>query len=412
MRVILAVDAIFPPLTGIGRYALELANGLAASGELDALRYYLHGRWLDAPPGPRPAQAGMAADSDVQAVAGGGDSGLDTFRDSGRGSWLAQARVQLARVPLAVRLYAAVAPRVAQVRLRRYADHLFHAPNFILPPFAGPSVATVHDLSTVLYPEFHPAARVALMQGALPQTMARATRIITPSEAVRAELISHYSLAPERVQAIPMGVDAAFAPRSPAALAPVLGRHGLNADGYLLCVATLEPRKNIGRLLDAYLALPSALRARYPLVLAGAPGWHSEELTRRIAALASKGQVRRLGYVAEGELPALYAGARVFVFPALYEGFGLPVLEAMASGVPVVTSDCSSLPEVAGDAALLVAPQDTGGLRRALERALEDEPWRAQARERGLARAAERSWAQCVQRTLALYRSLGGSAGA
>ncbi|TCO73754.1 glycosyltransferase family 4 protein [Chromatocurvus halotolerans] len=387
MRLILAVDAIFPPLTGIGRYALELAQGLAASGEFDSLRYYLHGRWLTAAPGASP--------EDNSAIADGGRPGI-----------LAKARVQLAQVPLAVRVYAALAPRVASLRLRRYRDHVFHSPNFILPPFAGPSVATVHDLSTVMYPQFHPAARVALMQRAMPQTVARATRLITPSESVRREVIAHFGLAAGRVVATPLGVDPVFAPRCATDLASDLRTLGLQAGTYLLCVATLEPRKNIGRLLDAYQDLPQALRQRYPLVLAGAPGWHGEALNRRIRDLAQGGQVRQLGYVSQAQLPALYAGARLFAFPALYEGFGLPVLEAMASGVPVVTSDCSSLPEVAGDAALLVNPLDTDALRAALARGLEDEGWRGVARERGLARAAERSWPQCVARTLAVYRSL------
>ena len=209
-----------------------------------------------------------------------------------------------------------------------------------------------------------------------------------------------------KVEAIPLGVDAAFAPQAPEALAPTLERLGLQPGAYLLCVATLEPRKNISRLIDAFLGLPAPVRTRYPLVLAGAPGWHGEALAERIRDLPRGGQVVQLGYVAQADLPALYAGARLFAFPALYEGFGLPVLEAMASGVPVVTSNCSSLPEVAGDAALLVNPEDTDALRLALAQGLEDDAWRSAARERGLARAAQRSWAQCVARTLALYRSL------
>ena len=398
VRLILAVDAIFPPLTGIGRYAYELARGLAASGEPGALRYYLHGRWLAAVPGE--GGEGAAAVGDEAAA-------KKVVKEERDGVGLrARARARLARQPLAVRAYAALAPRIAAWRLRRYGDHIFHGPNFILPPFPGPSVATVHDLSTVLHPQWHPAARVALMESALPQTLARASRLITPSEAVRGELIAHYGLAPARVQAIPMGVDGAFAPRPAAALAGTLARLGLQPGGYLLCVATLEPRKNIDGLLDAYLALPPALRRRYPLALAGAPGWHSEALTARLRQLAAGGAVRLLGYVAQGDLPALYAGARLFAFPAFYEGFGLPVLEAMASGVPVVTADRSSLPEVAGDAALLVDPADGAALREALARGLEDEPWREAARARGLARAAERSWDRCVAGTLALYRTL------
>jgi alpha-1,3-rhamnosyl/mannosyltransferase len=176
----------------------------------------------------------------------------------------------------------------------------------------------------------------------------------------------------------------------------------------LLALATLEPRKNLTRLLDAYEQLDATLRKRYPLVLAGAMGWHADRIVQRIDALVARGEAIKLGYVSEELLPRLLAGARAMAFPSIYEGFGLPPLEAMAAGVPVVASSASSIPEVTGEAALLVAPEDTDGLREALDRALTDTAWRDEAIARGLQRARRFSWQRCVDATVNVYRMLAG----
>ncbi|MEO5561233.1 MAG: glycosyltransferase family 1 protein, partial [Dokdonella sp.] len=192
--------------------------------------------------------------------------------------------------------------------------------------------------------------------------------------------------------------------------APVLARHGLADRAYLLVVATQEPRKNLVRLARAYAALPIALRARHPLVIVGARGWLNAELEAALAPLEAHGEARRLGYVAEDDLPLIYAGAHAFAFPSLYEGFGLPVLEAIASGVPTLTSNVSSLPEIARDAVgaitLNVDPFDETALRGGLERVLQDSAWRDQASPRGIARARAFSWSRCVEQTVSVYREV------
>jgi alpha-1,3-rhamnosyl/mannosyltransferase len=179
-------------------------------------------------------------------------------------------------------------------------------------------------------------------------------------------------------------------------------RHG----SYLLALATLEPRKNLGRLLDAYELLDAKLRQRYPLVIAGATGWHAHRLVERVDALVARGEALRLGFVSEDLLPQLIAGARALAFPSIYEGFGLPPLEAMASGVPVVASSASSIPEVTGDVALLVSPDDTTELKIALEKALTDEAWRRVASAGGVERARQFSWQRCVDETVQIYRQV------
>lgn len=380
IQLILGTDSVSAPLTGIGRYTLELARGLAQHPDIARLRFFSLGRWQAMP-------ALLAAETPV-----------DAHRPS--------LRSQLAGNRAAVAAFRLLMPQLQRVRLRDQGDAIYHSPNFFLPPFAGRSVTTVHDLSHHIHPEFHPPARIDYMRRMLPDSLARASHVITVSESARQDVITHFGHPPDRVTAIPLGVDPIFRPHSSAQLAPLMSRLDLQAQGYSLYVGTIEPRKNLDRLLDAYESLPQALRTRFPLVMAGSPGWRSEHTHARMARAASAGWLRYLRYVPQADLPALYAGARLFVYPSLYEGFGLPVLEAMASGVPVVTSNVSSLPEVGGNVALGIAPEDTDALAAALEQRLQDEVWQLQAHSAGIERARLFTWTRCVDSAVQVYASL------
>jgi alpha-1,3-rhamnosyl/mannosyltransferase len=312
--------------------------------------------------------------------------------------------------PPVVRLYAAVTPHVFRWRLNQHSDALFHSPNYFLPPFGGPSIATVHDLSTLLHPEFHPAARVAFMNAEIPKTLRQASHLITVSEFIRQQIITQLGYPADKVTAIPLGVDPRFRPHTVAETQAVLEHYGLTHGAYTLCVATLEPRKNIERLLTAHQALPQELRLRYPLVLAGSAGWNSQALHARIVESQGPG-LRYLNFVPQEHLHALYAGARLFAFPSIYEGFGLPVLEAMASGVPVLISKAASLPEVGGSAAWQVNALDVDSIRAGLFSALQDDAWRAPAVAAGLLAASKRPWARCFEQTRLLYQRFAPHAG-
>ena len=381
MKLILGVDAIHPPLTGIGRYAVELVRGLEQRPDIESLRYFSLGRWVDDPLAALGAPAVMP-----------GRAPRPTLRS------------RLAGNRLVVQLYGQLSPLLYRWRLRGNTDALFHSPNFLLPPFAGRSVSTIHDLSCLLYPQFHPAARVELMERLLPASLNQADHLIVPAQSVRQETIEHFGWPAGRITAIAHGADPRFRPHSATELVPLMQAHGLTAGRYALCVGTIEPRKNLDRLLDAYRALPAALRERHPLVLAGSRGWNSDALHQRIAGYCAEGWLRYLEYVPEAQLPALYAGAALFVYPSLYEGFGLPILEAMACGVPVITSKVSSMPEVAGDAGWLTDPLDTDALRAALQQALEDPGWRQQAGAASLQQAKRFSWTRAIDETVAVYR--------
>lgn len=288
-------------------------------------------------------------------------------------------------------------------RQRAHAT-LFHGPNYFLPAFVERGVITVHDLSVLRFPETHPAARVAEFQRRLPDSLARALFVITDTETVRQEIIEEFALEPERVKAVPLGVEEGFRPQDANALAPVLTQWDLSAGQYGLSVSQLEPRKKIAELVRAWRALPKPLRGRFPLVIAGDSGWRNDDIRRELQQAEAEGWLKVLGYVPDEQLPALYAGARLFAYPSVYEGFGLPPLEAMACGVPVVVSSHSCLPEVAGEAAMYVDPDHQPSFTDALRKGLEDEEWRGVTIERGLARAAGFTWEATVEGTVNVYR--------
>ncbi|GHA32557.1 glycosyltransferase WbpY [Devosia pacifica] len=380
MKLILAVDPIRYPLTGIGRYTLELAQHLNGMPEIEEMRYF----------------SGVGFVPDLPAPDMVGEPGrLERIRLIKR--WLARNKVLL-------EAHRAVSHTRRARALSQSKEWLFHGPNFYLPKTPGPSVVTMHDLSVFTHPQFHPKERVQHMHGEIRLALKRATMLIAVSQFARKEIASHFDWPLERVGAAPLGASSAYHPRSREELQPTLSRLGLEAEGYTLFTGTLEPRKNLDGLLAAYEQLPQALRMRFPLILAGYSGWNNEAIVARLDRAKAAGWARHLGFVAENDLPALFAGARAFAFPSHYEGFGLPVLEAMASGAPVVTADVASLPEVAGDAAALCEPTDIEALAAALHRALEDEAWRAGAREKGLAQAARFSWQQCANDTVSIYK--------
>ncbi|MCD6519417.1 MAG: glycosyltransferase family 4 protein [Anaerolineae bacterium] len=301
---------------------------------------------------------------------------------------------------------------VQPLATRRAKLDLLHAPVYV-GPLCKPCllVVTIHDLSFYIYPEFFRPFQRRYLQHFTRWTSKRADQIIAVSESTRRDVIRFLGVAPDRVVTIPNGVEEIFRPLGRARLEAFRRRNGL-PERMILFLGTLEPRKNLLVLLEAY-ALLRQRGAQEMLVVAGGKGWYYESVYATVERLGLRRWVIFPGYVPWEELPLWYNAAELFVYPSLYEGFGLPPLEAMACGVPVVVSNVSSLPEVVGEAGVLVDPQDPQGLAVAMEELLADPARREELAEAGLARARSFSWERTALQTAQLYhRMLGEGDGA
>ena len=377
LTVALNAIALLSPLTGIGRYVAELAAALEKQGV--RIRYFSGAHWSDRPPN-------LAA----AAAAAGGWPG-ELLRRLGR------------QLPGARRLSRRLKQRCFDRGMGEPRPALYHDPNYLAYRFDGPTVITAHDASWVRHPETHPRERVRSMERMFPEALARAQRIIVDSDFVAGEMHAIFGVPYARLRTVYLGVAPSFRPLPPAQTLALCQRHGLAHGRYVLALGTLEPRKNLGVLLRAYRNLAPGLAREFPLVIAGMQGWRHGEVDREIGALERAGLLRMLGRVAEDDLPALYAAAAVFVYPSIYEGFGLPPLEAMKSGVPVIVADSSSLPEVVGEAGKRFEAQDADALAEILSGLLEDGKLRQGMAAAGIARAAGFTWERCAQQTRVVY---------
>jgi len=293
-------------------------------------------------------------------------------------------------------------------RLWRERIDLLHAPVYVGPIISAcPMVVTVHDLSFYLYPELLRRASRAYLQRMARISVARAAGIIAVSRATRDDLVRILGVAPERVTVIHNGVDDDMRPiEDRAAVERFRRRRGL-PDRIILFVGTLEPRKNVSALLEAYAILRERRGGPHRLVLAGGRGWGFDRIEATLTRLRlDRGDVILPGFVPQQELPLWYNAADLFVYPAIYEGFGIPPLEAMACGTPVIVSNRSSLPEVVGDAGIVVDPNDVEGMARAMGDALSDAGRREILRAAGLERASAFSWRETARSTASLYHRI------
>jgi glycosyltransferase involved in cell wall biosynthesis len=294
--------------------------------------------------------------------------------------------------------------------LRAQRIDIFHGLDHIgVPPFAkvGRYVATIHDMIPLLWPQWVTRKHRLVVTAAYYRLRHLVDIVITPSEATKADVVRHLQMDPQRIAVIPWGCDERFHPGgNPEHFAAVQQRYRLPAQ-YLLFVGTLEPRKNLTALLHAYAMLRAEGCGKdLKLVVAGRTGWLYADIFDTVKTLALDEDVIFTGFVDDEDIPDLYRGAQLFVFPSLYEGFGLPILEAMASGVPVVTSATASMPEVAGDAAILVDPHDPEAIAEGMARVLTEDRLRQAMIQKGLARARCFTWDTVAQNTLKLYAAL------
>lgn len=285
----------------------------------------------------------------------------------------------------------------------RLGVDLLHGPVNVVPVLATcPLVVTVHDLAYLRMPEVVPARRRQYFQAMTSVATRRADHVIAVSESTKADIVELLGVNPERITVTPLAADERFRPLPDAEVAAFRTGHGLTRP-FALYLGNLEPRKNLPTLLRAFDQI--AADVEHDLVIVGGEGWMTEEFHATLGSLRNRARVRVLGFAPVEDLPSWYNAADLFVFPSLYEGFGLPPLEAMACGTPVVTSNTSSLPEVVGDAALTVAPTDTVALAAAMGRLLGDPELSASLRAAGLARAATFTWERTAAGTIDAYHA-------
>ncbi len=282
---------------------------------------------------------------------------------------------------------------------------LVHAPDFVLPPTFARTLVTVHDLTFLLYPQYFKASLHRYLTKAVPRSLRRADLVLADSEATRTDLIRLLKVAPERVIVAYPGIAPVFRPLETAELEAARQRLNLPPN-FLLFVGTLEPRKNLVRLLEAFNLLEDRFTEgseSLKLVLAGRKGWLYDDIFTTVARLKLESRVIFLDFVADNDLPVLYNLAKAFVYPSLYEGFGLPVAEALACGTPVVTAAVASLPEVAGDAAILVNPQESAAIAAGIAQALAQ---KTQLKALGPRQAQRFTWEQSAKTVLKCYNDL------
>jgi glycosyltransferase involved in cell wall biosynthesis len=302
--------------------------------------------------------------------------------------------------------------RLITRRINRLAhDRLvYYEPNMIARPVAIPTVVTINDLSWHHEPSWHPADRLAWIDRHLPKTLRHAQLFTALSQFTKDSAVSALGIAADRITVVPLAPAEAFRPFTAAEAAPILARFDLTDRSYVLSISTIEPRKNFDRLFAAHQQLPTALRQRAPLVIAGGKGWGQGLNAAATEAAIRRGELRMLGHIADDDLVALTARAGVFAYVSLYEGFGLPVIEAMAAGCAIVASNTTSIPEVAADAALLVDPLDADAIATALRAVLDDPALAETLRAAGLARATEFSWDRTVAELRACWHTALGDA--
>jgi Glycosyltransferase len=373
LNIIYNVDAISHPLTGIGRYTHQLGLQLQQQPHIADFKLYSGGGWPD-----------------------NFESLIETNR------WLTRARRFIPFKGLALRLYQAKRSHALQRMASTLNGYLLHSPNFILMPFAGPSVTTIHDLSYMHYRQTQPSYRVRFLDREMPKTLAQANQIITVSDSVKSELIDTYGLTEDQVSVTYLGVDQRFKPLATTDCQEVLSLFKLSHRQYFLAVATREPRKNLVRLIQAYAGLSATVKKQFPLVLAGDRGWLNAGLNRLIQR--HRQHIRLTGYIDQSQLHQLYASATMTLMPSLYEGFGLPIIESMACGTPVLTSDVGAMKEIAGGHALLCRPLEVDDIQDKLDWAIDNPEWRQQTAVNGLNHSRKFTWQHCAEQTIEAYQ--------
>jgi alpha-1,3-rhamnosyl/mannosyltransferase len=385
MKLFVNLDPLLPPLTGIGQYTYGILSELVEHEGLEDLYGQYLGQWYESDDIRRLLAKSLAP-------------ATTKIPSKVANNW---PRF-VAKIPGVRPLYHGIKQwRLMQkIRHNALADTIYWEPNYILRPFPGLSVPTIHDIAYIRRPEFHEQSTIDRLTKQVPESIAKAAHIFTVSQLSRQEIMEHYRLPADLISVVYPGVSKDFYPRSDSEKREVCQRYQL-PERFVLSLGTLEPRKNLKGLMQAYLQLPQTLRQSFPLVLVGTKGWLMDQFSQELAQLEAQGQLLRLGYVAQSDLPALMSAATVMAYVSHYEGFGMPVAEAMASGTAVLTSQHTSMEEVASGAARLVNPADIADIAQGLNDLLAHDLLRIELIQKGLLVAKRYSWRASADQLLA-----------
>jgi len=369
MKIAINTTPLLSTLTGVGNYTYQTAKALARLAPENDYSYYY------------------------------GYFSKKLFASENKGAFY-EIKELVKQVPAMKKFARGIKDNICPLTLKPF--DLYFEPNFIpLRVRARRTVVSVMDFSFEVYPQWHPQERIEYFRKKFWKNIGRADRIIAISNFVRDEAVNKFNLPAEKVRVVRLGFNKdVFRLMAPGELAPVKAKYGL-PDTFMLCVGSMEPRKNLLNLLKAYLSLTAAVRKEFKLVFVGFKGWENREIMDLIEKV--KDDAVYLGYITDAELGALYNLASFFVYPSFYEGFGLPPLEAMACGCPVVVSHAASLPEVCGDAAIYVNPLDPESIAGGIQKAATDELLRKALRSAGLKRSEEFSWEKTAVQHLEIF---------
>jgi len=373
IKVVIGAKSLITPLTGIGNYTLNLAKTLSENPLIEIEAFYGY-KWT----------------KQILPISTPKTSKLK--------------KIVRQFIPYSYTARQKTSQIAFNSGLKKTPFDLYHEPNFLPLEFNGATVITVHDLSYIRFPQVHPTARIRMMNELLPPAIEQSQCIIADSYFTKQEILSEFSLDSNKVHVTHLGTSSNYYPRSKPDVSKIIEKYGLYFNQYVIAVGTLEPRKNLIQAIQTYRALPDKLAKRFPLVIVGMKGWKEKKLISELNALINNGKAKMLGYVPDADLPYLYCGARSLIFPSLYEGFGLPVLEAMTCGTPVVASNSSSIPEVVGDAGILVDVGDVDTMKTSIEQICEDDKEFYRLSSLGIIQAEKFSWKKCADETYSAYR--------
>jgi len=388
MKLLVNLSSLQYPLTGIGEYTLNIVKGMLGDDQVQDIMGMRYSQYLDR------NQIGVLIESLEQ----GTETHHPLAKYVSTGGRM-KVVAQLARK--SINIYRELKLRFYRNILKNY---IYWEPNYICLNHQGPCVPTIHDLSHIACPQFHPEERVKHLEVNLPNTLERASHVIVVSEFTKQDVMHNFDVDEQQITIVPPSVQKQYYPRSASECSQLKQRLNL-PENFLLFVGTLEPRKNLQGLLLAYQLLGEDLRKQYPLVLAGKRGWLLEEVDQILQPMLDSGEVIWLGYTSREDLPVLYSSATAFTYVSHYEGFGMPIAEAMASGTAVVASNSTAMKEAAEDAVCSVSPDSIYSMAEGMRKVLLDREYRRQCEEKGLDVSKRRSWKTSTQ---LLITALGG----